>query len=372
MSQLFEPYTLKHLSLRNRAAVAPMTRVSAEAEGAANELMRDYYASFAKGGFALVISEGIYTDTAFSQGYFNQPGLATDAHRDSWRIAVDAVHDAGAAFVAQLMHGGAQTQGNIHHARHIAPSAVQPSGSQLTFYGGEGPYATPAEMNDQEIQEAIQGFAQAARRAREAGFDGVELHGANGYLLHEFISAEFNQRLDQWGGDYLQRLNMPLAVIRAVRAEVGDEFVVGMRLSQSMVCNAQLKWEGGIEEARQRFRALADAGLDYLHLTEPDAAAPAFGEGPSFAAIARSCVSIPVIGNGGIVTGEQAEGLLARGDMDLVAVGKAALANNDWPQRIQQGLALSKFDGAMFVPMATITNELAWRNANDRPALGSG
>lgn len=371
MSQLFEPYTLKHMRLRNRAVVAPMTRVSAEAEGAANELMRDYYASFAKGGFGLIISEGIYTDTAFSQGYFNQPGLATEAHRDSWRLVVEAVHDAGAAFVAQLMHGGAQTQGNIHHARHIAPSAVQPSGSQLTFYGGEGPYATPAEMNEQEILEAIQGFAQAARHAREAGFDGVELHGANGYLLHEFISAEFNQRLDQWGGDYLQRLNMPLAVIRAVRAEVGDDFVVGMRLSQSMVCDSKLKWEGGVNEAGQRFRALVDAGLDYLHVTEPDAAAPAFGEGPSFAAIAKSCVTIPVIGNGGIVTGEQAEGLLVHGDMDLVAIGKAALANNDWPQRIQQGLELSKFDGAMFVPMATITNELAWRNANDRPALGS-
>ncbi|MCQ4295321.1 NADH:flavin oxidoreductase [Pseudomonas stutzeri] len=371
MSQLFEPYTLKHLSLRNRAVVAPMTRVSAEAEGAANELMRDYYASFAKGGFGLIVSEGVYTDTAFSQGYFNQPGLATEAHRDSWRLVVEAVHDAGAAFIAQLMHGGAQTQGNIHHARHIAPSAVQPSGSQLTFYGGEGPYATPAEMSEQEIQQAICGFAEAARHAREAGFDGVELHGANGYLLHEFISAEFNQRIDQWGGDYLQRLNMPLAVIRAVRAQVGDDFVVGMRLSQSMVCDGQLKWEGGVDEARQRFIALADAGLDYLHVTEPDAAAPAFSEGPSLAAIAKSCVSIPVIGNGRIVTGEQADGMVARGEMDLVAIGKAALANNDWPQRVQQGLALSEFDGTMFVPMATITNELAWRNANGRPALGS-
>jgi len=371
MSQLLEPCSLKHLKLRNRAAVAPMTRVSAEAEGAANELMRDYYASFAKGGFGMVISEGIYTDTAYSQGYFNQPGLATEAHRDSWRLVVDAVHDAGAAFVAQLMHGGAQTQGNIHHARHVAPSAVQPGGSQLTFYGGEGPYATPAQISEDEIQEAIAGFAQAARHAREAGFDGIELHGANGYLLHEFISAEFNRRDDHWGGDYLGRLRLPLAVIAAVRAAVGNDFVVGMRLSQSMVSDSQLKWEGGVDEARQRFRALADAGLDYLHVTEPDAAAPAFGDGPSFAAIAKGSVSIPVIGNGGIVTGEQAEKLLTQGDVDLVAVGKAALANNDWPQRIAQGLPLNEFDGTMFVPMATITNELAWRNANGRSALGS-
>jgi len=369
MSQLLEPYSLKHLSLRNRAVVAPMTRVSAEAEGTANELMRDYYASFAKGGFGLIISEGIYTDTAYSQGYFNQPGLATEAHRDSWRLPVEAVHEGGAAFIAQLMHGGAQTQGNIHHARHVAPSAVQPNGSQLTFYGGEGPYATPAQMGEDDIQEAIAGFALAARHARAAGFDGVELHGANGYLLHEFISAEFNQRDDHWGGDFLDRLRMPLAVISAVRAEVGNDFLVGIRLSQSMVSDSRLKWEGGVEEAQTRFAALAEAGLDYLHVTEPEAAAPAFSDGPSFAAIAKSSVSLSVIGNGGIVSGDQADELLARGDMDLVAVGKAALANNDWPLRIQQGLPLSDFDSAMFAPMATITNELAWRNANGRPAL---
>ncbi|HAW38602.1 MAG TPA: NADH:flavin oxidoreductase, partial [Pseudomonas sp.] len=172
-------------------------------------------------------------------------------------------------------------------------------------------------------------------------------------------------------GTFLERLRMPLAVIAAVRAAVGEEFVVGMRLSQSMVCDGRLKWEGGEEQARQRFRVLADAGLDYLHITEPDARAPAFGEGPSLAAIAKGNVAIPVIGNGAIVTGEQAEALLGRGEMDLVAVGKAALANNDWPQRIQQGIELSDFDGSMFVPMATITNELAWRNANDRPALRS-
>ena len=180
MPQLLEPCSLKHLRLRNRAVVAPMTRVSARAEGAANELMRDYYASFAKGGFGMIVSEGVYTDTAYSQGYFNQPGLATDAHRDSWKPIVRFTKPVRRS---SRKHGGAQTQGNIHHARHVAPSAVQPSGSQLKFYGGEGPYATPAEMSEEDIQEAIAGFA-LARHAREAGFDGVELHGANGYLLH--------------------------------------------------------------------------------------------------------------------------------------------------------------------------------------------
>lgn len=366
MPSLLEPVQLKHLQLRNRTVLAPMTRVSAEPDGCANELMRDYYQGFANGGFGLLISEGIYTDTAYSQGYFNQPGLATEAHRDCWQPIVTAVHEAGAAFIAQLMHGGAQTQGNLHHARHVAPSAVQPSGQQLSFYGGEGPYATPAEMTEEDIAQAIDGFVQAAIHARDAGFDGVELHGANGYLLHEFISAEFNQRSDRWGGDFLARLSMPLAVVHAVRAALGEGFIVGMRLSQSMVTDGQLKWEGGVEEAKVRFRTLADAGLDYLHVTGADASAPAFDHGPSLAAIAKATVSIPVIGNGGIGSGEQAQALLDRGELDLVAIGKAALANHDWPQRVRNGTPMDEFEFAMFSPMATITNELAWRGTHGR------
>lgn len=368
MNPVLAPFELKHLRLRNRAVLAPMTRVSAEPEGHANDLMLSYYSGFAKGGFGLLISEGIYTDTEYSQGYFNQPGLATEAHRDSWKLTVEAVHNAGSAFIAQLMHAGAQTQGNLHHARHVAPSAVQPAGKQLSFYGGEGPYAIPAEMTEEEIQQAIAGFAQAAIHAREAGFDGVELHGANGYLLHEFMSAEFNQRSDRWGGDFKGRLSLPLTVIREVRKAVGEDFVLGLRLSQAMVTNSQLKWDGGIEEAKVRLATLANAGLDYLHISEPDVLAPAFGEGPSLCALAKATAAVPVIGNGGIVTGEQAQGLIERGEADLVAIGKAALANHDWPLRVERGGAMTPFDFGMLAPLATITNELAWRQANSRQA----
>jgi 2,4-dienoyl-CoA reductase-like NADH-dependent reductase (Old Yellow Enzyme family) len=194
------------------------------------------------------------------------------------------------------------------------------------------------------------------------------LHGANGYLLHEFISGEFNQRTDRWGGDYKARLALPLAVIRAVREAVGAGFLVGMRLSQGMVSASRLKWEGGVEEARTRFSMLAEAGLGYLHITEYDVGAPAFAEGPTLSAIAKASVSIPVIGNGSVTTGEQAQKLLDDGELDLVAVGKAALANHDWPLRVRDGDAMTEFDHNMFSPMATLTNELAWRGVNDRPA----
>ncbi|MFL9812809.1 NADH:flavin oxidoreductase [Stutzerimonas sp. VN223-3] len=368
MPVLFEPVQLNQLRLRNRAVLAPMTRVSAEPDGCANELMRDYYQAFAKGGFGLLITEGTYTDTAYSQGYFNQPGLATEGQRDSWVPIVSAVHEEGAAIIAQLMHGGAQTQGNIQHARHVGPSAVQPDGRQLSFYGGEGPYATPAEMTETEIQEAIAGFVQAARHASDAGFDGVELHAANGYLLHEFITAEFNKRTDRWGGDFKARLALPLEVIRVVREAVGTNFVVGMRMSQGMVTDSRLKWDGGIDAARYRLATLASAGLDYLHVTEYDASAPAFEEGPSLAAIAKSSVTIPVMVNGGIGTEAQARALLDNGEADLLVIGKAALANHDWPIRIQEGVALTEFNYDMFSPMATLTNELGWRGTHGRSA----
>ncbi|WP_106476977.1 oxidoreductase [Phytohalomonas tamaricis] len=369
MTTLFDSIQIGGLQLPNRAVLAPMTRVSAESDGLANELMRDYYTSFAQGEFGLLITEGTYTDEAFSQGYLNQPGLANEAQRDSWKPIVEAVHAEGSRMFAQLMHGGAQTQGNRFQQRTVGPSTVQPAGKQLSFYGGEGEYPVPDEMTEDEIQQVIAGFAHAARHAKDAGFDGVELHGANGYLLHEFISAEFNQRSDRWGGDIEGRLSLPLAVIEAVRREVGNDFIVGMRLSQGMVTDATLKWDGGVEGARTRFITLARAGLDFLHVTEGDASAPAFEEGgPSLSAIARECVDIPVIGNGSIATGEQANRLLEKGEMDMVAIGKAALANHDWPLRVRNDEDMTRFNFEMFIPMATLSNEKAWRQDNQEPS----
>jgi hypothetical protein len=164
-SNLFDPVDLGPLRLANRWAVAPMTRVSATAEGRATPRMARYYADFAAGGFGLVITEGVYTDRAYSQGYLFQPGLADDAQRDAWRPVVEGVHAAGGRIVAQLMHAGAISQGNAHRAVAKGPSAVQPAGVQMSFYRGEGPYRMPEAMTLAEITAAIDGFAAAALRA---------------------------------------------------------------------------------------------------------------------------------------------------------------------------------------------------------------
>jgi 2,4-dienoyl-CoA reductase-like NADH-dependent reductase (Old Yellow Enzyme family) len=188
------PQRIGAFDLSNRLAVAPMTRVSASPDGTPTGEMADYYRDFARGGFGVVITEGTYTDTTHSQGYMNQPGLAIDAHVDGWRRVVDGVHAEGVPVIAQLMHAGALSQGNSYGVGTIAPSPVALRGEMLEEYGGSGRWPTPREMNHDDIDCVIGGFVGAAMRARAAGFDGVEVHAANGYLLDQFLTDYTNAR----------------------------------------------------------------------------------------------------------------------------------------------------------------------------------
>ncbi|MDH0866539.1 NADH:flavin oxidoreductase [Mitsuaria sp. GD03876] len=355
-ASLFTPVALGALSLPNRLAVAPMTRVSATADGRPTARMASYYAGFAAGGFGLVITEGTYTDRAHSQGYLFQPGLADDAQRDAWRPVVDAVHAEGGRIVAQLMHAGAISQGNPHRAGTKGPSAVQPAGTQMSFYRGEGPYRRPEAMTVAEIVEAIEGFAAAAVRAKAAGFDGVELHGANGYLLDQFLTAHTNLREDGYGGSLNKRLRLAVETIVAVRDAVGAGFPVGYRVSQGKVNDFGHKWQGGEADAEVVFRTLSAAPIDFLHTTEFEAWQPAFGDGPSLAALAKRHATVPVIANGSLHEPARAVGMLERGEADLVSLGRGALTHADWPRRARQGDALSEFDRALLAPIADLAN----------------
>lgn len=355
-STLFTPVALGPLSVANRLAVAPMTRVSATADGLATARMAAYYRDFAAGGFGLVITEGIYTDRAFSQGYLFQPGLSDDAQRDAWRPVVDGVHAAGGRIVAQLMHAGAISQGNPHRAEAKGPSQVQPAGTQMTFYRGEGPYRLPGALSAEEIDEAVDGFAAAAVRAKEAGFDGVELHGANGYLLDQFLTAHTNLREDEHGGGLDARLRLAQRVIEAVRRAVGPDFAVGYRVSQGKVNDFGHKWAGGEADAAMVFRTLSSAPIDFLHTTEFEAWQPAFGEGASLASLARRHGTVTVIANGSLHEPARAAAMLDRGEADLVALGRGALTHADWPKRVRDGQALGDFDRAILAPIADLAN----------------
>jgi 2,4-dienoyl-CoA reductase-like NADH-dependent reductase (Old Yellow Enzyme family) len=354
---LYSSIDIGTLALKNRLAVAPMTRISATEDGLVTEDMMRYYERYARGGYSLIVTEGTYPDLRYSQGYLYQPGIATDEQAEAWRPVVAAVHEQGSKIILQLMHAGALSQGNNWVEGTVGPSAVQPRGEQLVFYRGEGPYPTPREITRDEITEVIQSFVQAAVRAKRVGFDGVEVHGANGYLLDQFLTDYTNQRTDEHGGSTENRVRLTGEVIHAIREAVGDDFTVGVRISQGKVNDYDHKWANGEDDARVIFSNLAEAKADYIHTAEYDAAAPAFGEGDSLAAMARRFSELPVIANGKLGDAPKAEALIANGDADVVALGKSALANPDWPERVRAGDELSDFDFGLLQPLAHIKKE---------------
>lgn len=362
-NQILSAYDMHGTTLRNRLAVAPMTRVTATEAGVPTDAMRDYYERFARGGFGLVITEGIYTDKAFAQGYRCQPGLADDEQARAWAGITARIHAHGGRIAAQLMHAGALSQGNPYRTHTVAPSAVQPKGKQMVFYYGAGDYPVPAQITEAQIAEVIEGFVDAARRAvNTAGFDAVEIHGANGYLLDQFLTAHTNLRTDRWGGDVHGRVALLVAVLKAVKAAVGARVPVGIRISQGKVNDFTSKWPGREADAQAIFGALAAAGADYLHVTEFEAWQPAFGGGTDslVALVRRYAPGVTIIANGGLHTADRAAAALADG-ADIVALGRGALANPDMPQVFAAQAEPRPFDGAILGPIADIKDsELAF------------
>jgi 2,4-dienoyl-CoA reductase-like NADH-dependent reductase (Old Yellow Enzyme family) len=363
---IFEPGRLGTLPLPNRLIVAPMTRISAAPDGTPTAQMADYYAEYARGGFGLIITEGTYPDTAYSQCYVNQPGLATDAQAQGWRPVVEAVHQAGGRIAAQLMHGGALTMHNRFASGTVAPSAVQPAGEQPPRYHGKGPYPTPRELNAAEIPDIIAGFAAAAARAVTAGFDAVEIHGANGYLIDQFLSHHTNLRTDDWGGTLTNRLRLAVEVAHAVVAAVPAHVPVGIRISQTKVNDLSHVWPGGADDAATIFSALDATGISYIHVSSHLGCGPVFGTGLSLAGLARRHAGCKIIANGKLEDTATARALLNRGEADFLSLAKAALADPQWPSKVAAGQSPVPFDPGILSPDGSLASAAAFRAALGR------
>ncbi|WP_226585026.1 NADH:flavin oxidoreductase [Halobacillus litoralis] len=353
---LFKEKIIQEYRFKNRYIVAPMTRVSAVNNGIATERMKQYYERYAKGGFAAIISEGIYPDEEYSQGYYNQPGIANEAQKDAWKPIVRSVHKHGSLFIAQIMHAGAQSQGNPHKDCNIAPSVEAPKNDQLSFYGGEGKFPIPKKMAHEDMEQVKQGFANAAHRAKEAGFDGVEIHGANGYLLDQFLTDYFNQREDEYGGVTMNRVRYIKEVVKEVRRAVGKEYLLGIRISQGKASDGEHRWALGETDARTIFESLGNLPLDFIHVTDKDGTQPGFGEGSlSMTAAARQFSGLPVIANGQLQDPSKASLLLEEEEADFVSLGTSALQNPDAPNKIRNGERLEEFDfHSIMLPIADI------------------
>jgi 2,4-dienoyl-CoA reductase-like NADH-dependent reductase (Old Yellow Enzyme family) len=358
---LFRAGSIGGVTLPNRVVVAPMTRISATDNGLATGKMAAYYARYATGGFGLMISEGTFTDERFSQCYPNQPGLATDEQAASWRQVVEAVHAAGGRIFAQLMHGGGVNLYNRYEADRIAPSAVQPPGEQPPRYHGRGSYPVPREITHEQIAEAAAGFAAAAARAADVGFEGVEIHGANGYLIDQFLTVYANQRTDEYGGSLENRMRFAIQVVEAITGDVPTGFPVGIRISQTKVNDLTYAWPGGEDDARTIFGALGKRDLAYIHVSSHLGCDPVFGCDVSLAGLARRYSGKTVIANGKLQDPALADALIARGEADFISIAKGALAERDWPRKVARGEALIPFDPEIISPLADLDNAEAWR-----------
>ena len=355
-SVLFAPIVINGHTVKNRLSVAPMTRISATQDGRATETMTRYYERFARGGFGTVITEGIYTDRAFSQGYVHQPGMTDEAQANAWKPVVSGIKAHGAFAIAQMMHAGAISQGNRFRDTTVGPSPVQPKGEQMAFYHGKGAYALPAAITEAQIADAVNGFAESAGRAiKVAGFDAIEIHGANGYLLDQFLTDYANTRADPWGGATENRVRLILETFKAVRAQVGPKVPVGVRISQGKVNDYNHKWADAERDAEIIFGSLADAGADFIHVTEFEAWKPAFTPGgPSLMRLAkRHAPKAAIFANGSLHNVEQAVAALDDG-ADIVTIARGALANPDLPMRWSDRSVLNDFDPTILGPIANI------------------
>lgn len=367
MSSAFDSHEVKGHKLKNRLVVAPMTRISADKKGKPTELMGDYYERFAKGGWGMIISEGVYTDQQASQGYSHQPGISDAPQTDAWRTIVERVKQHNCQFILQLMHAGAQCQHNEYTDTAIAPSAVQPKGEPLGWYGDADGWPEVKAMDERDFDAVMQGFVGAVNRAREAGFDGVELHAANGYLLNEFLSDYFNRRNDQWSGDIGHRLTYVAMVVKAAKAAAKGNFIVGIRLSQITITDPDYQWPEGEEAMIKLVKALKEAGIDYIHTTDSDVNRKPFkgGSNKSLAEIVQEFSDIQLIVNGGIDENNY-QHAASHYPSALLAVGKKGLANPDLPLRLKSGESVDELDFAMLQPSATLENEWQWRKQNDK------
>jgi len=348
MSTLHTPLTIGALQLSHRVVMAPLTRMRAEAGAIPGPLMAEYYAQRASAG-GLIIGEATIA-AANGNGYLGAPGLYDDSQIAGWKLVTDAVHAKGGRIFLQLYHAGRQSNSQLQPdgGQPVAPSAVEHGGVAYTESGWV-PNTPPRALRIEEIGGLVESFRAAAVRGLAAGFDGIEIHAANGYLFDQFLQDGSNKRTDQYGGSYENRSRFLLEVTRALIGVWGNKRVA-VRLGPSGA------WGDMSDSNPQELfsyvaRRLAPLDLAYLHLIEPrvlgnvddDSRDPA----PVAAQLMRRHYPGLIIAAGGFKR-DSAQAILQAGDADLVAFGRDFIANPDLPERLRNGWPLNAYDRPSF------------------------
>lgn len=346
VTSLFDPLPLGDLTLRNRVLMAPLTRMRATPPGdVPNDLMLEYYRQ--RAGAGLIVSEATQI-SPIAKGYMDTPGIYSDEQVAGWRRITDAVHAEGGLMAAQLWHVGRVSHESFHDGELPVSASALEYRNRTTIKGEDGKplranCPTPRALSVEEIAETVEDYRRATVHAREAGFDLVELHGAHGYLIHQFLAAASNHRTDRYGGSQENRLRFAREVLDAV-VEAWEPARVGIRLSPLGSFNGLEADEG--DEVLALASDLEERGVGFLHLSEPDwAGGPVLDDG--YRAALRDAFTGVVIGAGNY-TPEKADRLLGDGLIDAVGFGRAYLANPDLPERLRTGADLNEPDLTTF------------------------
>ncbi|MDQ7094934.1 NADH:flavin oxidoreductase [Desulfosporosinus sp. PR] len=326
MSYLLKPLHIGALELRNRLVMPPMATAKASPQGEVNQALLDYYAEKSQGGYIslIIIEHSFIHETGKASA--GQLSSASDRMIDGLRALAKKIHQNGSKTVLQINHAGSSAGEDIIGTTPVGPSAV--------VNPRKGGDSLPRELTRPEINQVVQYFQDAARRSKEAGFDGVEIHSAHGYLLNQFFSPLTNRRTDEYGGNVHNRIRIHLEIIEAVRGVVGQDFPVLLRLG---ACDYR---EGGVtsEDSLIAAKEFAKAGIDCLDVSGGFSGyqVPGLSGQGYFAPLTEALkrvITIPVILTGGITDSFAAEQLLTEGKADLIGVGRAILADSQWAER---------------------------------------
>ena len=341
---LFESFDLGSIHLANRTVMAPMTRSRAVHSNTPDALIAEYYKQRATAG--LIVTEGT-SSSPNGLGYARIPGIYNEEQVLGWRMVTDAVHQAGGKIFVQLMHTGRVShQDNLPAgARVVGPSPEVCPGEMWTDEAGMQPHTAPVVMTEVDIAQAVAEYANAARLAVKAGFDGIELHAANGYLMEQFLNANINKRTDGYGGSAQARNRFAIEVAEACVAAIGAD-KVGIRISPYGVFNGTGAFEGVEEQFLTLTKKFSDLGLVYLHLVDHSAMGappvPAELKKVLRAAFAQTCIAV------GGFDAQSAEAVLQAKEADLIAFGRPFISNPDLVQRMKSGAALTAPDMSTF------------------------
>ncbi len=335
-SSLFTPLTIGNLQLKNRIAMAPMTRGRAGAERVPNDIMANYYHQ--RSGAGLLITEATVISPQ-GNGWIDSPGIYTDEMTDGWKKITEKVKPTGTPIFLQLWHCGRVSHRDFHNGElPVSASAIKLNGDSIHTPLGKKPYETPRALSVDEIKETVNDYRKAAIRAWAAGFSGVEVHGANGYLINQFLDSKTNHRDDQYGGSLENRFRFFKEVIEAV-SEVWPPEQVGARISPNGIFN-----DMGSEDFKETFlyaaEKLSKLKIGYLHIM--DGLAFGFHEKgkPMSLAEFRPLFQGTIIGNCGY-TKEAAEEIIAEGNADVIAFGRPFITNPDLPNRFRNNWPLN-------------------------------